>query len=102
MTQKRAEIPAERCLGPANLHPMAQDMGFIGFSRTRKTWLLSSKHCATPVHGLCVVMQLNSIDVNENDLQYHTQPVYRCGAIRVRNPVANVLFWDLKKLRDIV
>lgn len=81
---------------------MAQDMGFIGFSSTRKTWLLYSKHSATPVHRLCVVLQLNYIDVNENDLQYHTQPVYKCGAIRVRNPVANVLFRDLKKLWDIV
>lgn len=81
---------------------MAQDMGFIGFSSTRKTWLLSSKHSAASVHGLCVVVQLNYIDVNENDLQYHTQPVYRGGAILVRNAVADVLFRDLKKLWDIV
>lgn len=52
-----------------------------GLSRIRKKWLLSSKSSATPVYGLCEVLQLRSINVNGVELQYQTQPTSRCGAV---------------------
>lgn len=34
-----------------------------------------------PVHRLCLVLQLNAIEVNGTELQYHIQPVDSCGAV---------------------
>lgn len=47
----------------------------------RKLWLLSSENSAAPLHGLCLVLQLSSIEVNGTELQCHTQPVDMCGAL---------------------
>lgn len=36
---------------------------------------------ATSVDGLCLVLQLGAIEVNEAKLQMHTQSVDRCGPV---------------------
>lgn len=47
----------------------------------RKTWLISLKNNDTPVHRLSVVLQRNNIYLNRAELQYHIQPIGRCGTV---------------------
>lgn len=49
--------------------------------KKKKTWQISSKNSATFVNCLCPVLQLSSMAVNEAQLQYHTRPLNKCGAV---------------------
>lgn len=41
-----------------------------GLYKIRNIWWISFKNSATAVHGLCLVVQLSSIEVNGPGLQY--------------------------------
>lgn len=52
-----------------------------GLPWIRKTWLPSYRSGAAPVHWLCLVLRLSTIEVNGADPQYRIQPVDMCGAV---------------------
>lgn len=61
-------------------------MPSLGSRGLKKTWLLFDRNGTTFDCGLCLLLWLSFTEVNGTDLQYHTQPVERCGALCGINP----------------
>lgn len=60
---------------------LRREIDVTGVVQDWKIWLFSFKNSATPFHGLWLVLQHLSIELNSAELQYHTQPEDMCGAV---------------------
>lgn len=75
---------------------LRREIDVTGIVQDWKIWQFSFKNSATPFHGLWLVLQHLSIELNSAELQYHTQTVDMCGAVRQNSNHGFVILGNLQ------